>query len=712
MKILGDQPIRSKNEDILGRLGFAEHITKGILGWKSKGSLCIALYGPWGSGKTSMINLCIESIREKTKKLRLEDRPIIVQFRPWLFSGQEYLIKLFLSQLRTALKAPDLSAYAHKAAAQLEIFEKLFSLASWIPPVGIYAEKIRSVLAKLKRTSQALSKQFEEDLEANKDSISKSLSNLKSPVIIIIDNVDRLSTQEIRQLFQVIKAIADFPNTVYILVFDYFLVEKALEQFQAGGETGYLEKIVQLAFEVPNPSRTTIVEVLWDGLDDIIGTILSEEDEQKRWNEIRFSPLPALFRNVRDVKRYLNAVNFMFPIIEGEVNSLDLLIVEAFHVFAPPLYRAIRNNKEYLVSDSPRAIMDSRNDKEKKEWINKLPELVPERYRNEMKEMLAHLFPEIEAVFKNHGWGEGFLEMWEKNQRVCISSYFEYYFQTTVPEGEISGKEVKRVIDLLEDQNNLTSILENYMADGRIKKLLPKLESYFEDNIDMSRIQNFISSIFESGEAMPLKANGVFELPLDWAIEGTIYRLLKKLDSKVRRNVLVRAIHSSKNAILFPVNVASRIWREWNPISEKESKKADKEKLLSKEEAEEVKDVALGLLREQKDSEILYKARNLLSILYDWERWCGIEEVKEWVENIISDEKKIPEFLGGCGGFHGKTTIGSHYAMYEFKVEPKKLERFCDIKKLKEKCEQLLTSGSEWLTDGHKKMVKAFLEGF
>lgn len=711
MKILGDQPIKQKSEDALDRSGFAEHIADGILKWKSEENLCVALHGPWGSGKTSIINLCLDAIKEKVKNLSQEEQPIIIQFQPWIISGQEQLISTFLTQLRKTLKKPNLSKHAQEAAKHLETYERLFSLASWIPPISGYAEKIKNALSRLKGTAEAASKQLEQDLDQNKKSICDALAKLKSPVIITIDDVDRLTSEEIRQLFQLIKAVADFPKTIYILAFDYSLVEKALEPFQSGSDTRYLEKIIQLDFEIPYPSRSAIATVLWNGLDDIIKTIPTEKYEQARWNEIKFGPLSALFRNIRDVKRYLNAVNFMFPIINGEVTPVDLLIVEAIHVFAPSLYKTIRDNKDSLISGSYRAKARSEND-ERQEWIKNLPNLVPVYCRDAMKQMLSHLFPEIESVFERHGWGDSFVGIWDKNQRICISPYFDYYFQGSTPEGEISARETQRTISLINDQNNLSLLLKNYVIDGRIKKLIAKIENYFKDNIDAKAIQNFIISIFEAGESLPLRPDGMLEMPLDWAISGVIYRLLRLLDSDKRKEVLINAINLSKNAIFFPVSVTSYIWEEWNPRDGKESKKTDEEKLLNNKDADEVKDAALTLLKKNKDTEILYKAPHLLSILYDWERWSGIKEVKEWTETIISDDKKIPEFLGGCGGFIGRAGMDSHFARYKFKVEPKNLERFCDVEQLKKKSEQLLASKPEWLTDIHKEIINAFLNGF
>jgi predicted KAP-like P-loop ATPase len=712
MKIFGDQPITKKEEDSLDRFNFAEHIAKGILNWRSEENLCIALHGPWGSGKTSIINLCIEAIKEKTKDFSEKEQPIIVQFRPWLISGQEQLIRSFLSCLRESLKKPNLSEHAHKAAQHLEIYEKLFSFVSWIPPVSEPAGKIRNFISKIKSMTQGLSKQANEDLEKNKDLICKELSKLSSPLIVIVDDVDRLTNQEIRQLFQLIKAVADFPNTIYLLAFDYLLVEKALEPFQSGADTRYLEKIVQLDFEIPNPSRSKIISLLWKGLEEIVNTISTERYEQDRWNEIKFGPLSTIFRNIRDVKRYLNAVNFMFPIIKGEVSSVDLLIVEAIHVFVPSLYKVIRNNKEYLISDSLGARVHTKQNKEKEEWIKKLPDLSPEFCRNEIKEMLSHLFPEVESVFEKHGWGNSFLDIWEKNQRICIASYFEHYFQGTLPEGEISAKEISEITKLFDNRNDLTPILKNYMLDGRIKKLLPKIEHYFEDKIEETKIQNFIISIFESGESLPLRPEVMFDIPVDWVINGTIYRLLKKLGLDRRKDVLINAMCSCKKAIVFPISIANYLWQERYPSNDKKTQKSDEEKLLSEEDTEEVKNIALELLRKYKDTEVLYKARHLISILHDWERWANIEEVRKWVKNILLDEKKIPEFLGGCGGFSGRVGMGSHYARYKFKINPDSLRRFCDVDDLRKKCERLLNSDAEWLTANYKEIIRAFLDGF
>lgn len=57
-----DKPIQVNSQDLLGRSRFAESIAKAIVGQKGDDSHVIGLYGQWGSGKTSTLNMVSETI--------------------------------------------------------------------------------------------------------------------------------------------------------------------------------------------------------------------------------------------------------------------------------------------------------------------------------------------------------------------------------------------------------------------------------------------------------------------------------------------------------------------------------------------------------------------------------------------------------------------------------------------------------------------------
>jgi predicted KAP-like P-loop ATPase len=55
----------------------------------------LALYGRRGFGKTTILNY----VRHYLNGTGPDQRPIVVSFNPWWFSGQEDLVRAFFSQL-------------------------------------------------------------------------------------------------------------------------------------------------------------------------------------------------------------------------------------------------------------------------------------------------------------------------------------------------------------------------------------------------------------------------------------------------------------------------------------------------------------------------------------------------------------------------------------------------------------------------------------
>ena len=99
-----DRPIVSIDEDLLDRGRFAESLSKAISGWKGKDSLIVALHGDWGSGKSSLKNMALSAF----EKLNLET-PLLVDFNPWEWAGQDKISKSFFEQLASSIGQQDKS---------------------------------------------------------------------------------------------------------------------------------------------------------------------------------------------------------------------------------------------------------------------------------------------------------------------------------------------------------------------------------------------------------------------------------------------------------------------------------------------------------------------------------------------------------------------------------------------------------------------------
>ena len=75
-----DLPITKSSEDTLNRSSFAKNLAKTISQYSLQSSFTIGLYGEWGSGKTSLVNMVLEFAEE------MDENTIILRFNPWLFA--------------------------------------------------------------------------------------------------------------------------------------------------------------------------------------------------------------------------------------------------------------------------------------------------------------------------------------------------------------------------------------------------------------------------------------------------------------------------------------------------------------------------------------------------------------------------------------------------------------------------------------------------
>ena len=60
----GDRAVRSRAEDTLGRVPFADALARQVAGAKPAEEVVFGLVGPYGSGKTSLLNMLAEALED------------------------------------------------------------------------------------------------------------------------------------------------------------------------------------------------------------------------------------------------------------------------------------------------------------------------------------------------------------------------------------------------------------------------------------------------------------------------------------------------------------------------------------------------------------------------------------------------------------------------------------------------------------------------
>jgi len=252
-----DNPIRQAKDDLLSRSAIAEAFARQVLELDATEGFVAGILGDWGSGKTSFINLARHGFENA-------DVPVL-DFNPWMFSGAEQLVASFFIELAAQLKLrPDLV----EVGTGLAEYGEAFSGLAWIPVVGPWAERIYSAA----KVANKVLRRRSQGLGGKRAKLEEALLKLRRPIVVVLDDIDRLETKEIRDVFRLVRLTASLPSVIYLVAFDRKRVENALSEQGVLGRD-YLEKILQLAFDLPTIPESLLTRQIPSAIDDALAGI-------------------------------------------------------------------------------------------------------------------------------------------------------------------------------------------------------------------------------------------------------------------------------------------------------------------------------------------------------------------------------------------------------------------------------------------------------
>lgn len=343
-----DGAIRGDAEtpDRLDRAQFAERIAEGLKRLPPSTAIVISVEGAWGTGKTSVLNL----VKRTFWTWPESQRPIVVNFNPWLVGRAEQLVQAFIVQLAAAIELQDHAGVGAIAAKQLLAYSRIFDLLRLVPGAEPWATMVKSVVEAVGGAAEKVSNLKELDLDKRRKAVIDALADLDRRIVIFIDDLDRLPPQEVTEMVRLIKAVGEFPGLVYLLAFDGGYLEKALDQQGIPESRSYLDKIVQVRLHVPDADSERMMVLIdeeYNALPEAAKTALPHTDE--RVQDVFYHGLRDLLETPRDVKRLFNRLYFVEPACRGEISLGDLMALEAIALKAPEVYRHIREDPEAYV---------------------------------------------------------------------------------------------------------------------------------------------------------------------------------------------------------------------------------------------------------------------------------------------------------------------------------------------------------------------------
>jgi len=536
-----DRPLNHPEDDILGYDRFAENLAVSLRKMTPLEGMVVAIHGPWGSGKSSVLNFVRHYLEEEPEE-GIEEPPLTMRFSPWWFSGREDLTRLFFGQLRARLGDKTYGELKSRLADLADIASKVPGLPGREAGEFI-ADKLRG----------------EPDLDALKEKVDSVLRESGRKIIVFIDDVDRLAPDEIRNLFRMIKAVASFPNVVYLLAFEREIVENALEA-QEGTDSGrrYLEKIVQGSFDLPPVEQVDLRRMLVSQLDPILDRTQVELDEHY-FSNVYFEGLEEMLDTPRDVTRLTNALRVTFPAVEGEVNPVDFVAIEAIRTFEPDIYRLIRESANLLAgrpSDGGRdPVFGDEEGARFESWLDR----VSEDNREAVRGIMTRLFPKFAVEYGGSHYSPEFERKWRVQRRICSPDVFPIYFRLTVPIDSISEAEMREWLALGGDPEAFGERLLEFATEGRrdgttrARVAVDRLDDYAHEELPQEHVPSVVGAIFRVGsELLSLMegARGMYDFGADIRVGRVLVTLLRRLEDTERIDILDREISAGGSASL------------------------------------------------------------------------------------------------------------------------------------------------------------------
>lgn len=708
----GDKPISSEKDDILGFAPFADALAMSLTEMAPEEGIVISVEGAWGTGKTSAIELTerrliirelareksvsIEEIETCEWSLLQEDwtrrrdtrRMHIIRFNPWNFSGQDNLVRAFFTEVGSIIGHPPDGPVANAIKKITDYLPTIGTVAGvggsllmgGLPAAGVGATAGKALAEGAQRLFGV-----SQSLEAAKRELGEALRDSGKRIVVIIDDLDRLMLTEMRAMFSLVKSLGDLPNLLYVLSFDRRVVSTVLKAGSEPIEPEFLEKIVQVQLKLPPPWRSEIRALFFRKIDEVIGDVVP--NDQSRWQRAFLEAIEPYIQTPRDVARFKNTLQVVWPNVAGDVDLTDLVILTTIQLFEPSVYQSVFENIEELAGENASYEDD-------KVFASRF---VPTSATNAeaAKEALAHLFPKLAKGWDRHSWdGTVYLKKREQ-RRLCTAEYYRNYF--------LFGRDPDLV-----SRAGIESILRAENPSSGILQMIGRL-SALKSRKGRSRVAEFLNQMLEAVFASPFLSDDVVVALLD-ASDDLIKRRdlvwdffasdnLERLNSiltlgldplspeeRVKR---IEKIVGHPNGLTLAALVVDRLAGRHGMHGDES--RHEGENYLSLEKTEEAVLKMLQRIRGLATARAFFTSLpRPIIIIWIWKRWGGEDEIRAWLSSELESDDSIIELAKCLPDTSYSSSAEGQKEIRSFKATS--YEKIMDVEYFKKRLDEVVLS--------------------
>lgn len=332
---INDQALSRAEDDLLGLSESAHRFAERVLNGGSSDSLVFGIDAPWGMGKSSFVNFCCE-YWQKNQNI------IVYRFEPLRYKETTDLVECFVNELVASIQD-----YAFVPSIQ-PLFDKYLRLIKGKGGFNFLGIN--------------LSPNNSSSIEDTLKTLEARLSEFDRKIIVVVDDLDRLSWTEVKNILFAIKRSFMLPNISYILCYDSQnlavmnkeLIEDAdkvrefLEKFVNFKVGLYLDSQMLEAFVSSNISSAInknlqldvhLLDQIKQALEALIHIYKSDD----------YHLYQGMLGDVRKIKQLINTMMF-FEIQKtdfenSDFNKHDLIHLMLLYIHYPNIFRMIYNSE-------------------------------------------------------------------------------------------------------------------------------------------------------------------------------------------------------------------------------------------------------------------------------------------------------------------------------------------------------------------------------
>lgn len=500
--LLEDSPVRTLAGDLLDRRSFVESLADTLILPPEAHCRVISLEGAWGEGKTSAIEMALDLIGARDADLR----PFVVRINPWQLGTKDALTRALLLELSRIVRG---EGRREKAAALTKLSDEILTYLSALS--FLKTEPNGATLALIAKVALWAAEKLARrdlDLQAKKKRVSEAIKKANRPIIIIVDDLDRLLPEEVLEVIRFVRAVGDFERTTYLLAFDHPRVIESLSKAGIPSAERFLEKIIQLRAHLPPTRARLIKKILEEKIESsqiYVNRRLFEESESRRIELYSFYMEP-LIRDIRTLIRVLSKVEMTPVAVAREVEYWEIFALSLISIVAPEIFEFIRTHPSLLTKGfhgTPRTI-----EEDKEESIEgHLSELLYKHQRRQavyLKGLIHSLFPlTSKRSIRSQSW-------LDRNGRVAAENRLLAFLLSGIFDGEIPTDTVRAIIT--EDRFRDERILSVTQQEEHLLSLMSSIRDEISiSNINPDNPGRLALSLFRRSLDLPDKEHGYGE---------------------------------------------------------------------------------------------------------------------------------------------------------------------------------------------------------